>query len=363
MTRCDAPELSRRALLALGGAVLGEGVLGASLGCGGAVSLVPIGGERVPAEQIDRDPLALLPGGVVVFGDLKLASLYATPMAADVLGLLQAIVPLGAEANFDPTRDTWRVVGGAYAMQGVDFCAVVQGRFDVGAIQRAAEFRAAGPSGLPIVKSRYAEYDVFTLGNLGFVVLTPSTMLAGNEVGMRRALDRLRRGALERKVPEWMTTFANGTSAAFTVACDFGADSVLRAPGAVPAMASLPSAGLGSAPSGSPAEPILEAASGTLPFLHGLRVVRILGDFSNPGLNLACSLTYGAPETAASAAGWLRGLSTNMFASFALAFAAGLTFTPTRVETNGSQLEMTLPVDLGSARSLIGLASSYARRR
>ena len=52
-------------------------------------------------------------------------------------------------------------------MQGADFCAVLQGRFDVPAIERAASARAATPSGVALVKTRYGDNDLYTVANVG----------------------------------------------------------------------------------------------------------------------------------------------------------------------------------------------------
>jgi hypothetical protein len=358
----EASTLTRRAVLALGSGWLGTQLLG----CGGG-ALVPIAGERVAPEVIDRDPIALLPRDIIAFGSLDLAALFTSPMAADILTLVQGLVPLGPEANFVPQRDTSRVVGGVYAMQGVDFCAVVQGRFDVPAIQRAADVRAATPGGLPVVKSRYFEYDFYTVGNLGFVLLISATALVGNEIGMRRALDRLRSGAaLERRVPAWMIELANTQGARFAVACDFGADSVLAAGGPAAPTTALASASTPApvpastpAPSSSPATPVVEAAANTLPFLSGLRAVRFVGDFASPGVNLAGSLTYASVDRAEAGAASLRSLSSM---SAWLQLFSGISLAPSKIEGRGSDVAVVLPLDLQSARGLLGQASAFVRR-
>ena len=172
-------------------------------GCGGNNDYGLIGGEKVDASLVDRDPLALLPSGVLVLSqhrrrrDVQVQVGATRPRRSS-----RTLLPLGPESNFVPQRDVTRVVGGIYAMQGADFCAVVQGNFDVAAIQRAVDARAITIDGAPLVKTRYAGNDLYTAGNLGFTLVTSHTALSGNETGMRRALDRLRFGKLERSVPE-----------------------------------------------------------------------------------------------------------------------------------------------------------------
>ncbi|MEO7332263.1 MAG: hypothetical protein ABI193_27045, partial [Minicystis sp.] len=83
--------------------------------------------------------------------------------------------------------------------------------------------------------------------------------------------DRLRRGKLERAVPQWMIDLMNTKNASMIVAGDLASQSVV------------------------------DAASAKLPFLGKLNAVRILGNFQPPGMNFAGSLTY--PDAAAAQAG------------------------------------------------------------
>jgi hypothetical protein len=297
-----------------------------------------------------------LPKGIIVLGSLDLVALYSTQLGQDAAQIAQTLVPLGAESNFNPMRDTTKVIGGLYAMQGVDFCSVVTGRFDVAAIQRAADARAIAPSGTPLVKTRYGDYDLYTVGNIGFVMLTPSTMISGNETGMRRALDRLRYQRLATALPMWMTRLAATEGAAFAVAGDFGADNVVvqSADGQPVAQ---PKA------SGSPAEPVLEAASATYPFLSGLRALRVVGNFQNPGLNMAGSLTYATAENAQSGAVALRSVAdmgqwVNLLASFGF----GSALPPAQIAVQAEEVAVVQPVDTQLARAVLGLFASAVRR-
>lgn len=334
-------SFGRRALLESIVGSAAAAAVGASplAGCSSAPSLVLVGGRNVDAATIDADPVALLPAGIVVLAYADLAALYRTPLGGDVQSFISNFVPIGAESNFVPSRDTTKFYGGLYAMQGVDFCAVTQGRFDVQAIQRAADARAAAPTGAPLVKSRYADCDVYTVQNLGFVLVTPNTMLSGNEIGMRRALDRLRQGSLTRSVPRWMieTTETQGANLAF--AGDFGADSILTAD-ATGAATAKPT------PSSSPALPAIDAASQTFPFLAGLRAVRGVGNFASPGVNLAGTLTYDTDEHAQAGGEGLRNLaSLNPFMNLMLAFGVGASLATPQIARSGRDVAFTEPID------------------
>src|SRR5690606_25393976 len=146
--------------------------------------------------------------------------MFSTGVGAEVDQIVKGLLPIGPESNFVPSRDVARVYGGLYAMQGADFCAILQGNFDPDAIRRSADMRAVTVAGAPLVKSRYAGTDLYAAGNIGFVVLAPHTLLTGNETGMRRALDRLRGGKLERSIPAWMIDLAGTRGASFALAGD-----------------------------------------------------------------------------------------------------------------------------------------------
>lgn len=334
----------------------GVGALLGTTACSSAPSLVLVGGRNIDAATIDADPVALLPAGVVVLAYADLQALYQTPMGGDITTFISNFVPIGPESNFVPARDTTKFYGGIYAMQGVDFCAVTQGRFDVAAIQRAADARAASPSGAPLVKTRYADSDIYTVQNLGFVLVTPNTMLSGNEIGMRRALDRLRQSSMSRSIPRWMieTTETQGANLAF--AGDFGADSIMAAD-ATGGVQSKPT------PSASPALPAIDAASQTFPFLAGLRAVRGVGNFASPGLNVAGTLTYETEERAQAGGEALRNLaSLNPFMNLLLAFGVGASLPTPQIARSGRDVAFTEPIDQRLLRAGLGALIAATHR-
>lgn len=305
---------------------------------------------------IDRDPVALLPEAAIMVGHLDLAALYRTGLAGDVTTLVANFVPIGNESNFVPARDTTKLYGGVYAMQGVDFCAVTQGRFDVAAIQRAADARVVAAGGAPLVKTRYAETDMYTVGNIGFVLLTPATMLSGNEIGMRRALDRLRQQSIQRVIPRWMIELTETPEAQFAVAGDFGADEVLRTD-PLGQKRAVPLA------KGSPALPAIEAAAQQFPFFRGMRALRILGNFAAPGLNLAGSVTYDTPDNALSGEDSLARLSElNPWIKMLLAFGLGVSLPPMTTARTGNDVAFTQPIDERIGRAIVSALVSATRR-
>ncbi|MCA9624617.1 MAG: hypothetical protein KC731_36585 [Myxococcales bacterium] len=260
-------------------------------GCPNDQSLVLVGGDTVNAADIDREPLRLMPTGALLLATLDAPSLFQSSAGGDVARVVQNLLPVGPEAGVVAQRDVKRVWGGVYAMQGADFLAVVQGQFNVEALQRAAQARVQTPSGAPLVATRYGSYDIYTVANMGFVPLTNQTILSGNETSMRRALDRLRYGRLTVDLPGWMTDLlAQVTGGARVQAAGVPG----MPPVATPRNENAAFALVGDISR----EGVVAAASERLPFLTDLGMMRVLGNFASPGMNLVGSLTYPGEEQA-----------------------------------------------------------------
>lgn len=228
-------------------------------------------GTRLSSEEIDRDPLALLPPGVIGLVHVDAQAAFQSQMGPSTRKLIQAAMPLGPEANFDPGRDVRRVVVGLYSLQGADAAMIVQGNFDPDAIRTAASLGRPNALGVRLTRLEYANNDLFVAGDVGFVVVTRQTMIAGNETGIRRTLDRIRDKRVRREVPDWMATLVDEPKASVVGVADLSTD------------------------------PVVRGASQQTPFLNGLTVVRVLGNFEPPGINFAGSLTYPDNATAQSA--------------------------------------------------------------
>lgn len=330
--------LGRRDVLRV---VIGAAGAAAAGGCGGDANLVPVAPRAIDLAMIDRDPLALLPSGAVGLAGGDARQLFATNLGNDVDQIVRELVPIGPESNFEARRDVDRVTAGFYAMSGVDMCAVVEGRFDAAAIERAAEAKKVMPSGKAIVKTRYAEQSLYTVGNLGFTVLTPRTMLSGNEVGMRRALDRLRYhqeragdpGGLERAVPAWMVEVVETRNASFAFAGDLSESSA-----------------------GS-------AASETVPYIAGVQRARVLGNFQQPGVNVAGTLTYKDEQSAANGGTTIKNLSDmGQLAGILTTLAYGTTIPAVDVRQSGKDLAFTTSVDEPTARQMLQWLADEARK-
>lgn len=252
-----------------GGLAAGTLVLGA-VGCGGPKeSIVPtVASRELSAQEIDAEPLALLPGGLVGFARLEAPEAFRTAFGPSLIDLARRLAPLPPTAGFVVERDLERVFVGVYSMQGIDIAGVAVGRFDEGAI-RAAALTALSPSvGTSLVQSPYAGRTLYTVNNMGFCVLTPRTALFGSEVGIRRALDRIREGRAMRRLPAWTNDLLDEKRAPMGVGLDLRANA------------------------------LADSARQQLPFVEGLEAARAQGNFAAPGLNLAASLRYPNAELA-----------------------------------------------------------------
>jgi hypothetical protein len=317
-------------ILGLGAALAGAPL--AATGCAGNESLALVAGARVEPTAIDRDPLALLPSGVIALATVDATAMFRSRWGPEVADLVQRLLPLGPESNFVARRDVARLYGGVYAMQGADFCAVIQGNFDAAAIRRAAEARSVTVLGAPLVKSQYAGNDLYTSANVGFVVVTDHTVIAGNETGMRRALDRLRSGPLQRSVPAWMADLSASKNATLTLAADVGS------------------------------EPAVQGAAGMFGFLGGLRHVRVLGNFEPPGLNVAGSLTYGDPQAVARADEAIKKVQGIVALASLFTSLGGISIPAVQTAAQDSDLAFTMAFDDGMLRGLFHAAEGAVKR-
>lgn len=289
----------------------------------GEQGLVLVAGKPIDPKSVDGDPTSALPTQLILLGYIDASALFATNLGDDVARFVTSLVPLGPEAKFDPRRDVKRVYGGVYSMQGADFVCVVQGNFDRQAVEAAAANKAVTAFGAPLVRSRYDEVDLYTARNIGFALLTDHTALAGNETGMRRALDRLRYGKRRRELQPWMVDLVNTKGASFALAGDFTRE--------------------------APAEATVKS----LGFLSNLQRVRVIGNFKPPGVNVAGALSYPDPASAAQGAQEVQHLQAiatvaNLFTSF-----GGVQIPEVQTETRQNDVGFTSSVSDGSARALL----------
>jgi hypothetical protein len=249
-------------------AALGLVVAALAVGCSSEEIIVKTAaGTELKAADIDADPLALLPPNSLALLNLDPKQLFQSSLGRQFLLLAQSQMPLPPSAQFEPQRDLDRLLVGFYSAAGADFAGVAVGKFDVAAIKAAAARSEATPLGTPMVAVRYSQWEFYVSANLGFCVLTPKTVLFGNEVGIRRALDRLERGDL--RVEQ---------------AADV--EALMRTPGAPIALGA------------SNADAALDSLIQRTPLATNLRMARVVANLEPPGFNVAGTFTFADASSA-----------------------------------------------------------------
>lgn len=303
------------------------GLVTLALACGGSNNKDAVSAHsstELTADQIDADPIALLPASAIAIGNVDAKAFFASQsLGPTVADLLQQYFPIGDEAGFVPKRDVDSVVAATYSMQGLDVAAILKGRFDAAKIQAAADKHTPMKSGGALVSSTYSGHTIYTLANAGFTVLTPNTVLAGTEAGMHRVLDRIHDGKHSRDITPWMLETLSTTGAAFALAADFASQPMTSV-----AVGSLP-----------------------LPWLKGLKAVRLVGNFKDTGTQMAGSLTYDTEDDATNGANGAKQLTTICN----LASVAGIAprLDNLDIHTDKTSVQYTLSVDDSAVKKLL----------
>lgn len=313
--------MSRKARL--GAALLVLASAAWSLGCGAGreVILRTADGAEVTAEEVDRQPLWLLPPGGVAWLHVEVGPSAGSELGRFLLADLRARFAMPESAGLVFERDVVRLSVATYSMQGVDFAGVATGRFDAARIEEAATRPQAG-AGPALTRTEYAGRSLFLLGTVGFVILTPQTALFGNETGLRRCLDRVAESRVADDLPAWVKDLLASPNAAFSAGIDLEAN------------------------------PLTGALSGRLAALRGAKWARALGNFDPPGVNVAGTIGHADHEAArATAAALLQaGGSLNIYGRL---FGLGQPIRKLETQAVGNDAMVVLAVDGGAVRTLM----------
>ncbi len=292
------------------------------LACGGKGANA--GGEN--KLDLDSDPLALLPGSAVIVANVDARSLWDSTTVGPQLGAIaDRLMPLGDDAGFEAKRDVDRVVLASYATGGIDVAAIVSGRFDQAKLEAATKTKG----GSTVTKTMYADRATYAAGGAVWSVLTAKTVVAGTSEAVRHVLDKLKTGKIERAEPPWVIETLQTPEAELAVAGDFAS------------------------------QPLVAASIGSLnlPWLEGLHLARVIGNFQKPGMNVAATLTYGDAQQASSAAdgvrtvtGWIKLLGP---------FLGGVSLQNLDVQTAGTDMQCKFAVDDQTLSSILALAPRF----
>lgn len=315
-------SLSRRARWA-GVALASALALGAG-GCGSKpeVILRTAAGVEVTAEQIDSEPLWLLPPGGVGWFHLDTALASRSELGRQIMADLQARLALPESAGLSLERDVRQLTVASYSMKGLDFAGVARGRFDVQRITAAALEYKGGPFMPQLTRAEYAGRTLFTAGPVGFVLVTPQTALFGNDVAIRRCLDRIAEARVADDLPSWAKELIAAPNAAFSLGLDLNASAITA------------------------------AFPRRFAPLRGASLARAVGNFDAPGINLAGTITHSDHEGArATATELLRaGGSLNMYGRL---FGLGQPLQKMETRAVGNDTQLVLAVDGNAVQVLM----------
>ncbi|HSC89666.1 MAG TPA: hypothetical protein VLC09_20430 [Polyangiaceae bacterium] len=225
-------------------------------------------GRGAPDADVDGDPWRLLPGGAVAWVWLDAKALAAASFGTEANQVLVEHLPLSSKGDFNLGSDVDQVVLGMYATAGADAVAVARGRFDREGIAAAIAADPTARNGRPIQVNSFAGRKVYVTDGWAMVPVTKQTLVFGSEVGVRRVLERIEEGRLLRSLPSWYEQMLAQKTAALVLGVDLDA------------------------------QPVPSVLRTKLAFLEGMRAGRLLGNFSDPGMHLAGTLTYDSPESA-----------------------------------------------------------------
>jgi hypothetical protein len=323
-------KIAYRGCLLLGLFLLGT----AGFSCAGSKeSIVTVGGDKkLSAEEIDGNPLALLPGGAVGHARMDVDAFMKTPAGPQTTAMVENVFPITPEMNFDAKKDVTRIYAAFYSMQSADVAIIAQGNFDAAGIAAAVKKGAKTKAGYPIVEKEYANNKLYVSGDIGFSVLTNHTALAGNSAGMRRALDRIRLGTIRREMPDWVVDVLSKKEAELAMVSDFES------------------------------QPLTASIVNQVPFLNELKNARILGNFQPPGMHFAGSFSYKSATSAQTAASSLQNINEILkpFQFVQSMFGGSPAIQSLQANAVGNDTQVTMVIDGQSISSLISMLGSLS---
>lgn len=207
-TRSTSRSTSLRFWCARGTAIASLGLLALGvIGCGDKAKVEDPNSkvaERVlGVPELEADPLLLFPGLSVSLSNTDARALFANPtLGKDLLATLSVLLPLGDESGFVASRDLERVYAASYTLANVNIVGALVGKFDASRIAAAAFAKVNTKYG-PLLETTVSGRKVYTVGAVGFSVVSPRLVIVGDEMGLRRTLERLTTGIRARALEPW----------------------------------------------------------------------------------------------------------------------------------------------------------------
>jgi hypothetical protein len=287
----------------------------------------------VAAVDIDADPAALLPYGSVMVANLDAKAIANGTFGGDFIALGERVLPFAKEIDFQIKRDLDRVYVGMYSFSGADILGVLSGNFNAEKMEAAAQKGLNTPFGI-VVASTYANRRIYTVANVGFVILSNKTALVGSEAAMRRALDRIAAGTVRREMAPWIadwTDLQKQPGYAVLVASDVTKQSFGK------------------------------TVTGFIPWIQGVQYVRVRGRFNpDSSFGMSGALTYPDPQKAQTAAS---GFSTFKSSLAAMALLKSIGIDPlvrnAVVQASGNDMQFSTVLDEKQTRNILHLLTGW----
>jgi hypothetical protein len=303
-------------------------VLAGAAACGGG-NKDGVSAKTAENQAIDADPIALLPSAAMAISRVDAKQMFTSGSVGGQIALMaEHMLPVGEEAGFNASRDLETVYSAAYSTSGADVVAILRGTFDEQKIKSVADSHTPTKAGGVLVSSSYLGRQVYTLSNVGFTVISKQTVVAGSETMIRRVIERMKDGTVQRSQPPWMIQTIETPNAAFAAAADFAN------------------------------QPIAAASIGMVPlgWVKGMKAARLVGNFKDPGLNIAATLTFPDKASAADAAEQVK--RTAGMASL-LQFIGAPQLKNLDVKPVEGDVQVSFGVDDGQLKTFLQTAQSY----
>lgn len=283
-------------------------LLGLGSGCASnrEVIAVTAEGRRASEAEVDRDAFRLLPPGAVVWFRVEAPALFGSPVGAEVSKFMKEALPFATGAGIDPKEDVELVIGAMYATVGSDVVLICKGEFEKETTARAIASNPVSVLKKPIVSVQFSGAEMYVVDQVAMSILTDRTMVFGSQLGVRRVLERVEEHRLERNIPTWFEALVEDGGSTAQIGIDLDA------------------------------QPIPATLGEKVNFMKGLRAARILGNFEEPGLNLAGTLTYRTPQESKQAAETLSGIKEDLDRYELLIRALGISQPLRRVEAEAT---------------------------
>jgi len=249
-----------------------------TLGCGGVREEIRMTseGQRAPIRLVDEDPFRLIAPGAIAWWRVSADEFLTSKFGPSFVSKLEKQMGPALEVGLDLEHDADELIGALYASVGSDVLAVVQGTYAKDELETKLKADSR------VRTSSFSGETLFVFDEVSLCLLSDQTLVLGTHLGVRRAVERVEEGRLDRRTPSWFDALLKDKAAKFQLGVDLES------------------------------QPVPAAFRGELESLKRLRAARLIGNFDAPGLNIAGTMTYDTPAHAEVAAKEMAGFKDDL---------------------------------------------------